>query len=198
MFWLTPTTARRGKRFCSQPCYAASMVVPLVDRFWANVSKSDEPDGCWIWTGTVNGPTGYGVIGLPREGLPARDRRSRTVGAHRLSWEIHHGPIPAGLFVCHDCDRFYPVDSILYRRCVRPDHLFLGTRSENMSDMHAKGRAARGAKRSRSSLTETQVLEIRRLYAEGGFGGPALAEAFGVHFKTIYDIVRGRTWKHVH
>lgn len=196
-FWATPGAVRRGRRFCSNACYAASMVIPLADRFWARVSKSDESDGCWLWAGTMDNSTGYGVIGLPRTGVPAKSRRSKVVGAHRLSWEIHHGPIPAGLFVCHDCDRNYPVGSILYRRCVRPDHLFLGTAGDNMRDMHAKGRSFGGNRHPQAKLTAAQVREIRRLRDEEGFGQSALAEAFGVSHKSIRNILTGKTWKHV-
>lgn len=95
---------------------------PYLDRFWENVQKSN--DGCWIWTASVS-RAGYGDIwvGL-RPGV-------RIIKVHRLSWEIHYGPIPDGLFVCHRCDN---------PRCVRPDHLFLGTHTDNMRDASAKGR----------------------------------------------------------
>lgn len=89
--------------------------------FWARIEKGDD---CWLWRGAMR-PNGYGGYVMNR--VP--------VYAHRLSWQIHHGPIPAGLFVCHRCD---------VKRCVRPDHLFLGTRQENMDDMKRKGRQAHG------------------------------------------------------
>lgn len=196
-YWLTQSMANRGRRYCSRACYAASMVIPLVDRFWARVSKSEEPDGCWLWTGTMDRTTGYGVIGLPREGVPAKIRKSRTVGAHRVSWEIHYGPIPPGLFICHDCDRTYPAGSTDYRRCVRPDHLFLGTHADNVRDMHAKGRAFGGQTHPQAKLTAAQVGDIRRLRDEGGFGVRALAETFGVSHDTIRNILLGKVWKHI-
>jgi hypothetical protein len=101
------------------------------------------------------------------------------------------------MFVCHDCDRTYPVGSIAYRRCVRPDHLFLGTIADNMRDMHAKGRAYGGQIHPQAKLTPPQAREIRRLGTEGGFGEGALAEAFGVSRKTIRNILDGKIWKHV-
>lgn len=79
-------------------------------------------DGCWVWSGTINRTTGYGSLTV--------ERKSRY--AHRLAWELDHGPIPAGLCVLHRCDN---------RRCVRPDHLFLGTFADNTRDMMAKGEA---------------------------------------------------------
>jgi hypothetical protein len=98
----------------------------LSARFWPKVSKSD---GCWTWTGKTG--NGYGQIRIAGKG-------SGLIGAHRLSWALHYGPIPAGLFVCHNCpDGDNPL-------CVRPEHLFLGTHEQNMADMVAKGRAASG------------------------------------------------------
>jgi hypothetical protein len=89
----------------------------VATRLWDRVDTTGE---CWEWQGALY-PAGYGIIGL--------DGGSHAT--HRLSWEIVNGPIPDGLFVCHKCDN---------RKCVRPDHLFLGTQKDNMRDMIAKGR----------------------------------------------------------
>lgn len=91
-------------------------------RFFALIAKGD---GCWTWTGATNRRNGYGYF-------KRRDRRQ--MNTHRVAWEFAHGPIPDGLCVCHHCDN---------PRCVRPDHLFLGTQRENMQDMKAKGRGRR-------------------------------------------------------
>lgn len=89
-----------------------------VTRFWRHVEKTD---GCWLWVGgRANG--GYGRFGA----LP-----DRIVYAHRFSYELHKGPIPDGMFVCHSCDN---------PSCVRPDHLFAGHNVDNVRDMVAKGR----------------------------------------------------------
>lgn len=94
-----------------------------VIRFWSCVDRTGE---CWVWTAYVN-PAGYGQF--------MRTWRS-VVQAHRYSWELAHGPVddPA-MFVCHHCDN---------PRCVRPEHLFLGTAKDNHDDMVRKGRHAHG------------------------------------------------------
>jgi hypothetical protein len=89
------------------------------DSFWSHVTKTD---GCWLWRG---GPVGDSY-GMSWDG-------SKNRKAHRLSWEIANGPIPDGLSVCHHCDN---------PRCVRPDHLFLGTNGDNVRDRDLKKRGA--------------------------------------------------------
>jgi hypothetical protein len=92
---------------------------PIAERFWPKVRKSD---GCWVWTGTRS-PEGYGRLSSERGRPP--------LYAHRVSWEIHYGPIPEGYGVHHHCDN---------RPCVRPKHLFCSPHADNMRDMMAKGR----------------------------------------------------------
>ena len=94
---------------------------PIADRFWEKVSKTDS---CWVWTG-VKTRGGYGYL-HKSSGTEQQSRR-----AHRISWELHNGQIPDGLWVLHKCDN---------PPCVNPDHLFLGDRKANMDDCAAKGR----------------------------------------------------------
>lgn len=98
--------------------------VPLSLRFWAKVNR--QPYGCWLWTGATAGHMGYGTIGSGGHGGGPK------LAAHRLSWELHHRkPVPDDMLVCHHCDT---------PRCVRPDHLFIGTHDDNMLDAAVKGR----------------------------------------------------------
>ena len=90
-------------------------------RFWGKVAKRDGEE-CWEWQGSRKGG-GYGSIGI----------KGGTVAAHRASWVLTNGAIPDNLWVLHKCDN---------PPCVRPDHLFLGTRLDNVRDMCAKGRNA--------------------------------------------------------
>lgn len=159
------------------------------DRFWSKVDKCGpvpahvpEVGRCWVWTSTLKGT--YGSF-----------RRAKTRGAmeraHRVAWEMTYGPIPDGLWVLHRCDN---------RLCVRPDHLFLGSRQDNMDDMHAKGRGVplRGERNGCSKLTEIEVREIRRLL--GMPDRPSyreMARRFGVSRPVIQAIHQGRAWRHV-
>lgn len=95
----------------------------LEERFWEKVQKTDS---CWPWTGFLN-HFGYGNIS-------SGGRYGRPIRAHRVSWELHNGPIPDGLFVLHNCP------SGDNPACVNPAHLWLGTKLQNSRDMMAKGR----------------------------------------------------------
>ena len=108
---------KRCRRGCSVPPRNPRT---LAERFWLKVNKTT---GCWLWISATN-EHGYGLIGNgPRGSIPLK--------AHRASWELHFGPIPLGANVLHRCDN---------PPCVRPDHLFLGTKRDNSQDMATKAR----------------------------------------------------------
>jgi hypothetical protein len=133
--------------------------------------------GCWIWLGTTAGG-GYGVF---TDG-------QRRIKAHRLSFELHVGPIPQGLFVCHRCD---------VPPCVNPAHLFLGTCADNCEDMRLKGRSQRGIRNGHVKLTELEVLRIREALKAGLSSVTSLGQQYGVSQSAISLIKARKTWVHV-
>ncbi len=154
-----------------------------IARFWSKVDKNGPVPShmphlgnCWIWTGCRN-EKGYGGFGKHQK-------------AHRVSWRLHNGN-PVGMCVLHQCDT---------PACVNPSHLFLGTIRDNNRDMAQKGRQfvphRRGSDHRSAKLTESDVLEIRRLRTTG-LTQWALARQFGVGQYTIWAIVTGKSWKHV-
>lgn len=152
---------------------------PIEERFWEKVARGN-PDECWPWQAALK-ENGYGTLGRGGQG-------EGHVYAHRLAWELTHGPIPPGIFVCHRCDN---------RRCCNPGHLFLGTHADNQADMARKGRSLRGERHNLVQLTEGEVLEIRRLWAQGGMAQDEIAVKFATSKQNVSQIVRGKKWKHL-
>jgi hypothetical protein len=146
-------------------------------RFWAKVVRHGEED-CWQWDGSKN-QDGYGRLG---------HNGSNAYGAHRLSYEIHHGPIPPGLLVCHHCDN---------PECTNPRHLFLGTNQDNASDKVRKGRSVRGEESKASKLTEVQVRELRSMPRLSRQERIRLGADWGVGEFTIALVQSGKHWKHI-
>lgn len=148
--------------------------------FWSNVQKTET---CWLWTGPQTDDH-YGTVWS--RALKGRHR------AHRFVWYLTYGHLPGEQVVCHACDT--PL-------CVRPDHLWLGTLSDNSRDMWQKGRAIinpnKGTANGRAKLTEADVRVIREKYATGTTSLPKLGKEYGVSVPVIHGIVRGTAWRHV-
>ena len=147
-------------------------------RFWTYVDKSGE---CWNWTGG----TFSGRYGQFRAG-------TRKVKAHRFAWVIAGHDLPPDMILCHRCDNV---------RCVRPEHLFLGTHADNAHDRDAKGRAARdhaprlpGEMNPAARLSRVQALTIRSRIAQGE-RRKVLAREFGVSVSTVNAIAQRRIWQ---
>jgi hypothetical protein len=161
------------------------------ERFWARVERTDT---CWLWRGHLT-RLGYGGLWV----------NYKYWSAHRYAWTLTRGAIPDRKHVCHSCD---------VRNCVNPEHLWLGTHSDNMRDMHAKGRASDnrgranplaghpGESNCKAKLTEADVQWIRANYYRGGYRNPlgqaGMARRFDVTVSTIHGVVTGRTWKGAH
>ncbi len=165
-------------KHCCRSCYNASRTRPVEELFWSHVEKTD---GCWLWTAAVN-RGGYGLFSVEK----------KTCKAHRYAWQfIYKQFLPAGFDLCHHCD---------VPHCVREDHLFVGTRADNMQDCKRKGRlhvpSPRGMLHHKAKLDPDKVREIRRLASEKK-GPTEIGRLFGVTAGCIWDVVRGKNWKDV-
>lgn len=141
------------------------------ERLLRHVESS--PSGCLVWTGAKNSQ-GYGSMSFGRG----------TILAHRLSCIVHFGEIPHGLCVLHRCDN---------PSCIRPEHLFAGTKLDNAIDMIQKGRKVilRGASHPRSKMTVENVNVIRT----SNLSASLLASMYGVSRKQIHRIRTGVLWR---
>lgn len=131
--------------------------------------------GCWEWTGWIH-PKQYGVLVVGGE--------SKKIRAHRFSFELFCGEIPQGVFVCHACDN---------RKCVNPDHLFLGTARDNNQDCIQKGRAAFQVGTAPVKVSWHMATTMRVLYARGQHSMREIAEIYGLSKASVSGILTGRT-----
>ena len=140
-------------------------------RFWEKVEIA-EPGVCWLWLASLNNK-GYGAF----------QGENKTWQAHRFSYQLHFGDIPEGLCVCHHCDN---------PQCVNPNHLFLGTYSDNNFDCVSKGRHTSGGGSGRPSiLTKEQKEIMKELYATGNYTLRELADSYNVNYMTIQRAIKG-------
>lgn len=158
--------------------YTNDHILARLHKYIIQIPFSD----CHYWIGALGRKNGYGTFHIREKGN--RNNR-KQYKAHRLIYEFYKGPI-GDKHVLHVCDN---------PQCVNPDHLFLGTHQENMHDMAKKGRAWCGSKHKSAKLTSEQVLEIRKLYAEGGHTTRSLGAIYGVNGRHIHNIVVGKKWK---
>lgn len=151
------------------------------DRFWSAVNHG-EPNDCWPFKKTNS--NGYGIF----------YSNKRLTMAHRVSYALSYGEVPADMFVCHKCDN--PI-------CCNPKHLFAGTPADNMQDMKRKERWSNktfyGESNGQAKLDADLVRAIRAAYKRGqsGHGLTSLSKRFGVSSGTIYNVVNGIHWSHV-
>lgn len=157
----------------------------MSNRFWAKVDIK-APNECWAWTAAKNSKTGYGCF---RVGS-LKDGSRRMIDAHRHAVELTRGFITEGLYVLHRCDN---------RICVNPNHLYVGTQSDNISDMWNRGRSGRkadfamGKNNGRARLSEDQVRMVRASLKSG----PDLAKELGITRAQVSAIRRRKAWAHV-
>lgn len=178
-------------RFCSRECkYAAQKGmtphnkgarIDLREQLYRHIDR-DDPRGCWNWTARRNAG-GYGEITVNR----------KKTTAHRISYVLHHGPIPEGegfhgYVVRHKCDN---------PSCVNPDHLELGTQYQNMQDRKERGREVTplGSKHGMAKLGDYDVRAIREL--AGHYSQKSLAAMFNISVSAISMIVNRKIWKHI-
>jgi hypothetical protein len=161
---ITPTTATVNPYFDKES----------VKQFWSKVEKTDN---CWIWKGAKSSG-GYGHISRSRAGLV------KHFASHRFSWIVSFYEIPEGLDVCHHCDN---------PSCVRPDHLFLGSVSDNMLDCSNKGRIRFGESHHASKLNDQIVYEIITMSRLGRSQGQ-IAKTFDVTQSVVWRVLSGRGW----
>jgi hypothetical protein len=138
-------------------------------------SKENKDTGCIEWQRYLSNGYGKLMIGSRKDGT------RKTTSAHRVSYVVHKGPIPDGLYVLHKCDN---------RKCINPDHLFLGTHQDNIDDREAKNRNNHTRK-----LSDEDVAYIHE--NKGTFKSKELAAKFGVSYHTIKDVWCGKIYPYL-
>jgi len=162
----------KGTKYCSQKCNGAHRAIPRVDAFHAGYEKV--ASGCWEWRRATH-YRGYGQV---------THKPGEEAFAHRFSYAHFNGEIPEGMMVLHTCHN---------RKCVNPQHLYIGTASDNSKDMVRAGRQQKGERVWSAKINEN---EAKKIMAEPG-RYYQIATKYGVSRGIVSCIKRGRTWKHV-
>lgn len=126
--------------------------------------------GCWIWMGAIL-KNGYGKV---------RDAEMKSVLAHRASYSHYKGNLLKDKYVCHTCD---------IPSCVNPNHLFLGTPTENQQDSKRKGRATKAT----FKLDRLKISEIKS-YLNHGYSQKEIANLFNISQGMVSMINTKRAW----
>lgn len=189
LYWDDKLTQKEiGERYNKSPCWVSQQMkyhqiptretIDIKGRFLYYVKIPLNPNDCWEWIG-FRSPLGYGRFKL--NGI--------ILLAHRISYILFNGEIDSALCCLHKCDN---------PGCVNPNHLFLGTREDNVKDARQKGRScyAIGEKNGRVKLIEYKVKEIKALLLQGKSQAD-IAKNFGVSQSTVSSIKQGRNWKYI-
>jgi hypothetical protein len=150
--------------------------MPIQDRLNAK-SKINNETGCIEWTGTINPQTGYGGIRF----------NGKKFSCHRVSWEINNNKSANGKVIMHLCDN---------KKCINPNHLIVGTQTDNMKDKVTKNRQLKGEQVYGSKLTEKDVKNIIILNRKGK-SQSELGRMYNITASAIGNICRRKRWKHV-
>lgn len=140
--------------------------------------KTDLVSGCLVWNGATS--RGYGSFTY----------KGKSWGAHRFAWRLHHGDIPEGMKVLHECDN---------PPCVNMDHLFLGTDADNSRDKVSKGRnrSPVGEAHPQAKITERDVIRIRALGESGAMTLKQICKEFGITCSHVRRVLNRQSWRHV-
>ena len=153
----------------------------ILDRFKNKIAIPDDFENiCWQWLGRTHYK--YGQFDLELNNI-------KTISAHRFIYELYFGTIPNELVVRHNCDNC---------SCVNPYHLILGTQQENINDMVARDRQAKGSRSGRATLDEATVIEIlERIKTEEFSSISQIARFYEIKGETIGNILDGSYWTHI-
>lgn len=152
-------------------------------RFWAKVSKSPHPKGCWLWTAGYSRASNS--LGELKEPYGNFCFYGITYYAHRVAWFFEKREDPGSLLVCHECNTTL---------CVNPRHLYLGTQSMNKIQCGLDDRAnCKGEKGGRAKLNDDEA----RLILKSNLPGVILAKKFSISESSICDLRHGRTFRHL-